>query len=261
MRYACIVKYDGTEYAGFQIQKNAKTIQEEIEKALFEVTKSNLKINYSGRTDAGVHALSQIIDFETDIQRDKKNWLNGINSNLPLSIAVKDIFEVPQDFNSRFSAIERSYAYVIYNSKDKPLFFNSFSYWISNNIDLDKMTQQMKMLEGKHDFTSFRSVNCNAKNPIKKISNLKIQKINKFIILSFTANAFLQNMVRIMAGTLIDISVKNVDLSVNDIIKKRDRTFAGKTAPAKGLFFLGPRYKYDFNSKTFESDLLNIFGA
>ena len=122
MRLAFTVEYDGTDFSGFQKQKNASTIQEKIEEAIKTVTGSDITINYSGRTDAGVHALSQVFDFETSIKRDNKNWIDGINSNLPKTIAVKQIYDVPEDFDSRFSAIERRYSYVIYNSKNKPLF-------------------------------------------------------------------------------------------------------------------------------------------
>ena len=128
MRLAFTLEYDGTNFSGFQRQSNAITIQEQIEKAIKKVEGSDISINYSGRTDAGVHALSQVFDFETDIRRDHKNWIDGINSNLPKTISVKKVFEVPIDFNSRFSAKERKYSYVIYNSKNKPLFFDRFSY-------------------------------------------------------------------------------------------------------------------------------------
>ena len=122
MRLAFTLEYDGTNFSGFQRQINASTIQEHIENAIKKVVGSDISINYSGRTDAGVHALSQVFDFETDILRDHKNWIDGINSNLPKTIAVKKVFEVPNDFNSRFSAKERKYSYVIYNSNSKPLF-------------------------------------------------------------------------------------------------------------------------------------------
>ena len=126
MRLAFTLEYDGTDFSGFQLQKNAITIQEHLEKAIKEITATDIKINYSGRTDAGVHAISQVFDFETEIQRDDNSWIRGINSNLPKSIAVKNIFHVPTDFNSRFSALERRYAYVIYNSTNKPLFFDKW---------------------------------------------------------------------------------------------------------------------------------------
>lgn len=243
MRLAFTLEYDGTDFSGFQLQKNAITIQEHLEKAIKEITATDIKINYSGRTDAGVHAISQVFDFETEIKRDDNSWIRGINSNLPKSIAVKNIFHVPTDFNSRFSALERRYAYVIYNSTNKPLFFDKFSHWITNEIDLDEMQIQLEMFLGEHNFSSFRSSSCNSKNPIKRVSFVELKKIDNFIVVTIAANAFLQNMVRIMVGTLIDIAKKENKLSIMDILKKEDRAFAGKTLPASGLFFLGPSYK------------------
>ena len=161
MRYACVTEYDGTNFSGFQRQLNAKSIQECIEAALQQVTQKKIPINYSGRTDAGVHALSQVFDFETSINRDSKNWLDGLNSNLPKSINIKNISLVSDDFHSRFSAKERSYSYVIYNSKNKPLFFNRFCFWESKEIDLSLLKKEAKHFLGNHDFSSFRSGSCN----------------------------------------------------------------------------------------------------
>ena len=257
MRLAATLEYDGTEFSGFQRQNNAQTIQEHLEVSLKKITNENITINYSGRTDAGVHAISQVFDFKTNIERDEINWIKGINSNLPKSISVKEICSVQDDFNSRFSAIERTYSYVIYNSKEKPLFFNDFCCWVTNNLDIKKMDDQLAMFIGENDFSSFRSINCNSKNPVKTMQDVNLKQHNKFIILSFTANAFLQNMVRIMVGTLIDISKNENPLSVKEILEKRDRSFAGRTAPAKGLFFLGPKYNENIDINTYEKDLLN----
>ena len=257
MRLAFTLEYDGTDFSGFQLQKNAITIQEHLEKAIKEITNADIKINYSGRTDAGVHAISQVFDFETEIQRDDNSWIRGINSNLPKSIAVKNIFHVPTDFNSRFSALERRYAYVIYNSTNKPLFFDKFSHWITNEIDLDEMQIQLEMFLGEHNFTSFRSSSCNSKNPIKKVTFVDMKTIDNFIIVTIAANAFLQNMVRIMVGTLIDIAKQENKLSVMDILKKEDRSYAGKTLPASGLFFLGPSYKENLKIESLEHNLFD----
>ena len=257
MRLAFTLEYDGTDFSGFQLQKNAITIQEHLEKAIKEITAIDIKINYSGRTDAGVHAISQVFDFETEIKRDDNSWIRGINSNLPKSIAVKNIFHVPTDFNSRFSALERRYAYVIYNSTNKPLFFDKFSHWITNEIDLDEMQIQLEMFLGEHNFTSFRSSSCNSKNPIKKVTFVDMKTIDNFIIVTIAANAFLQNMVRIMVGTLIDIAKQENKLSVMDILKKEDRSYAGKTLPASGLFFLGPSYKENLKIESLQHNLFD----
>ena len=256
MKLGFTVEYDGTTYSGFQSQKNVLTVQGCIENALKKVTKEDIRINYSGRTDAGVHAISQVCDFETNIDRNKKNWLNGLNSNLPGSIAVKDIFEVPADFNSRFSAIERKYAYLIYNSDNKPLFFEKHAHWITNKLNTVIMEEELKKFIGKKDFSSFRSSNCNSNNAIKTVNDVSLKTINNFIIITIVANAFLQNMVRIMVGTLIDIAKKENSMSIEEILDKKNRSFAGKTAPACGLFFLGPSYKDELKIKSCEKSII-----
>ena len=256
MKLAFTLEYDGTCFSGFQRQHNAETIQEHIETALEEITGTKITINYSGRTDAGVHALSQVFDFDTNIERSAENWIKGINSNLPKTISVKDVFEMPHNFDSRFSAIERRYSYVIYNSKNKPLFFDGVSHWVTNELDTDKMELQLGMFLGEHNFTSFRSSSCNSKNPIKNVSYVELETVENFIIITVSANAFLQNMVRIMVGTLLDIAKNEIDLTIKEILEKQDRQYAGKTAPAKGLFFLGPKYKEE---NIINSYLPNLF--
>jgi len=258
VKIAATLEYDGTKFSGFQRQNNAITIQQHLEEALNKITSENIVINYSGRTDAGVHAISQVFDFETNISREDSSWIKGINSNLPRSIGVKKIFNVPNNFDSRFSAIERKYSYVIYNSMSKPLFFDDYCHWITNKLDKALLLDQLNMFLGTHDFSSFRSSNCNSRNPVKTIHNVDLKTYENFIIITVTANAFLQNMVRIMIGTLIDIAKYENDSSVKDILKKNDRSFAGKTAPAKGLFFLGPKYN-EINTQTMENNLLDRF--
>ena len=220
MKLAFTVEYDGTDFSGFQRQKNAITIQEHLENAIMEITGNPISINYSGRTDAGVHALSQVFDFETNLKREDNNWIKGINSNLPNTISVKEIHNVPDSFNSRFSAINRNYSYVIYNSSSKQLFFDKYSHRVSNALDIEEMSRQIKMFIGEHDFSSFRSSSCNSMNPIKKVFKAEVKTFNKFIIISISANAFLQNMVRIMVGTILDISKNENNLSVSEIIEK-----------------------------------------
>jgi len=169
VRLAFTTEYDGSTFSGFQRQKNADSVQQNIEEALEKITQEKISINYAGRTDAGVHALSQVFDFSTSIKRDDKNWIDGINSNLTELIAVTSITEVPDDFHSRFSALERSYTYVVYNSRSKPLFFGNSVHWDNNHIDINILKEQSKMFLGTHDFSSFRSSSCNSNNPVKNI--------------------------------------------------------------------------------------------
>ena len=255
MRLAFVTEYDGTNFSGFQKQKNAISVQEVIEDALKEITKEDISINYAGRTDAGVHALSQVFDFTTDIKRDHKNWIDGMNSNLPDSISIKSISDVPDDFHSRFSALDRSYTYVVYNSKTKPLFFDNLVHWDDNLIEFSSIQEQANMFLGSHDFTSFRSSRCSSNNPVKDIKSIEATKVNNFIFITVKANAFLHNMVRIISGTLIDIAKGEINLSIDEILLKKNRAAAGKTASAKGLFFLGPQYDSQFQ---IQSPTINI---
>ena len=255
MRLAFVTEYNGTNFSGFQKQKNAISVQEVIEDALKEITKEDISINYAGRTDAGVHALSQVFDFTTDIKRDHKNWIDGMNSNLPDSISIKSISDVPNDFHSRFSALDRSYTYVVYNSKTKPLFFDNLVHWDDNLIEFSSIQEQANMFLGSHDFTSFRSSRCSSNNPVKDIKSIEATKVNNFIFITIKANAFLHNMVRIISGTLIDIAKGEINLSIDEILLKKNRAAAGKTASSKGLFFLGPQYDSQFQ---IQSPTINI---
>ena len=259
MKLAFTTEYDGSAFSGFQRQKNADSVQQNIEEALEKITQNKVVINYAGRTDSGVHALSQVFDFETNLERLDKNWIDGINSNLVDSIAVSSISRVPNDFHSRFSAIERSYTYVIYNSRSKPLFFGNISHWDNNKNDLDVLKEQSKMFLGSHDFSSFRSSSCNSKNPVKKINMIDVESHDRFIFITIKANAFLHNMVRIMVGTLLDIAKGEIDYSIEEILTKKDRSFAGKTLSAKGLFFLGPKYNSEFNIASPTNHLMDRF--
>ena len=178
MKLAALIQYKGTDYSGFQRQNNAPSIQEVIEDALHIITQEDCKINYAGRTDAGVHALSQTFDFTTNIERDCKDWIKGLNSNLPNSLLVTQIIKVDDDFHSRFSALARSYTYCIYNSNQKPIFFADYVHWEKRKIDITKIQNQITAFKGEHDFSAFRSSNCNSKNPTKNISEINLSLIH-----------------------------------------------------------------------------------
>jgi len=242
MKYLAVCEYDGKNYSGFQYQKNAPSIQAEIEHAINQVGPLKRRINCSGRTDGGVHAFAQIIDFESDAERDNKNWLNGINSNLPNDIALKDIRIVDESFHARFSAVNRRYLYCIDNNLvHRPLQANRHA-WIEESLDIDLISEEAKALKGEQDFSSFRSSECSAKSPVKNIEDFEVITDQGFVYFQITASAFLHNMVRIIAGTLIKIGLKQSKMSLLDIIKGRDRNLAGPTAKASGLMFLGARY-------------------
>ena len=242
MRFIGICQYDGSNYSGFQSQKNASSIQDHLELAISSVGVLEERINYAGRTDAGVHATGQIFDFSSEDHRETSQWLKGINSQLPNDILVSSIQKVPDEFHSRFDAINRSYAYVIYTGKTQPIFLRDYIYWEKHEIDIEIMRAEAAHILGTHNFNSFRGSKCTAKNPVRTIHSIDIEQKENFIIISLCANAYLYNMVRIIVGTLLDMS-KGSRKNMKTILNAQDRTNAGKTAQAQGLFFTGAEYK------------------
>ncbi len=242
MKLAFKIQYKGTNYSGFQSQKNANSIQAEILKAFENISVKDIQMNFSGRTDKGVHALGQIFDVTVSQDRSDMQWISGLNSNLPPDIAIVNIDRVKDSFHSRFDAIDRTYSYLIFNSRSRNVLFDDFYFWEQENLDIEKMIKQSKYLIGKHDFSSFRSSSCGSKNPIRNIKKIKIKKLGNIIEIKIIANAFLQNMVRILVGTLLDIGKGHLKMPIKDILESKDRKNAGITIDPRGLIFLGADY-------------------
>lgn len=242
MKFVGICQYDGSNYSGFQSQKNSPSIQDQLEVAISSIGRLDGRINYAGRTDAGVHATRQIFDFSSQDHRDTTQWLKGLNSLLPNDISVSSIQKAPDDFHSRFDAINRSYTYIIYTGKTQPIFLRDYVYWEKHEIDAEIMKNEAAHLIGTHNFNSFRGSKCSAKNPVRTLQSIDIDQKENFLIIRLCANAYLYNMVRIIVGTLLDIS-KGSGKNIKTILDSQDRSVAGKTAQAQGLFFTGAEYK------------------
>ncbi len=242
MKLAFKIQYKGTNYSGFQSQKNANSIQAEILKAFENISVKDIQMNFSGRTDKGVHALGQIFDVTVSQDRSDMQWISGLNSNLPPDIAIVNIDRVTDSFHSRFDAIDRTYSYLIFNSRSRNVLLDDFYFWEQEKLDIEKMIKQSKYLIGKHDFSSFRSSSCGSKNPIRNIKKIKIKKLGNIIEIKIIANAFLQNMVRILVGTLLDIGKGHLKMPIKDILESKDRKNAGITIDPRGLIFLGADY-------------------
>ena len=243
MRYLLELSFNGANYHGWQIQPNSVSVQETIEKCLSTILNTKINIVGAGRTDAGVHSLGQVFDFESVDSRTLEQWLRGINSALPDSVSVTSLQEAPKDFHSRFDAIKRTYAYIIYTGSTRPIFLKDYVFWEKNNIDIDLMQNESNFLIGTHNFSSFRGSKCTSNNPVRTIDGIEISKKEDFIVVTITANAYLYNMVRIIVGTLLERSTGRLQKSMQDILESENRINAGKTAQAQGLFFLGAEYK------------------
>jgi tRNA pseudouridine38-40 synthase len=230
------IEYKGTNYCGWQVQNDRLSIQECIENAIHKITNEKVNITSSGRTDAGVHALGQVANFHTNSSIPIEKIPGAINSKLPDDISIIDAKEVESHFHARYSAKKKRYRYVILNSKYKRPIHNDFSYLVKYKLNTDKMIQESKYLIGEHDFRGFMSTGSSVKTTVRTIYDISLKKEEDLIILEVEGNGFLYNMVRIIAGTLVDIGRGKINMSLKDIIESKDRNNAGHTAEGKGLF-------------------------
>ena len=258
MKLAFKIQYKGTHYSGFQSQKNANSIQDELIRAFKQISVDNLQMNYSGRTDKGVHALGQVFDLVVNQDRSDMQWINGLNSNLPNDISVVDVDRVEDTFHSRFDAIDRTYSYLIFNSPSRNVLLDNFYYWEQSDLDIDKMNEESQCLIGKHTFSSFRSLSCGSNNPGRDIKKIETNNLGNIIEIKITANAFLQNMVRIIVGTLLEIGKDQIKTSLREILESKDRNSAGITINPRGLIFLGPNYENITKLNPAKSPLIRI---
>jgi len=195
-----------------------------------------------------VHALAQVVHFETNAQRSLRSWLLGINSNLPPSVVLKKIKLVPDEFHARFSARARSYRYIIYNHPVRPALLSNRACWERLHLDEKYMQEAAQHLIGEHDFTSYRALACQAKNPVRTITKLEITRQGSLVIIDITANGFLHHMVRNVSGVLMSIGKKEHSPQwAQEVLVNKDRACAGVTAPAQGLYFMSVEYdaKYE----------------
>lgn len=231
------IEYHGLPYCGWQFQKNEKTIQGEIEKAIFKFSGEKKTIQGAGRTDAGVHAIGQCASFELKKKFDTYQILNGINFHLGTEkIRVTKVENVDDKFNARFTAKSKIYNYQVFNSLAPSVIENDFSIHVRQPLDLDSMRNAIRLFLGKHDFSSFRAQGCQANKPIRTIDEASIDVLDKKIIFIFKAQSFLYQQIRIMVGSLLEVGSKNKDINwISELIDAKDRRLAGPTVPSKGL--------------------------
>ena len=254
MRIALSLEYNGANYFGWQKQKihKEKTIQYYVDKAISKIADDKISTICAGRTDTGVHAFSQIVHFDTTKKRLDYKWLNGINSNLPNDIVIKNIYHVNETFHARYSALARTYRYIILNQEYPSTYLSSNVLHLSNRISISKIRSTFKYLRGEKDFSCFRASGCSSKNPVKNIKSLKINKYRNFLYIDITANSFLYHMVRNIVGALIDVGISKCDSKhIIELIDSRDRKKCGKMVLPNGLYLKNIVYpkKYNINSE------------
>lgn len=248
MRYALGLEYDGAEFFGWQRQSNTATVQQSVETALGAVANHPVTVICAGRTDTGVHARGQVVHFDSPSQRSARQWMLGINSNLPDAVRSVWIREVDDSFHARFGAYSRSYRYSIMNRWVRPAIGAAFYGWCRAPLDEQQMHTAAQALAGKQDFSAFRSAGCSAQHATREVTEISVQRREDLVIIDITANAFLYHMVRNIVGSLVAVGVGEKSVQwFREVLQGRDRKLAGVTAESQGLCFMNVRYdrKYD----------------
>ncbi|PGM52443.1 tRNA pseudouridine(38-40) synthase TruA [Bacillus sp. AFS053548] len=245
-RIKCIISYDGTQFNGYQVQPNQRTVQTDFEKVLTKMHKGNpIRIHASGRTDTGVHAVGQVIHFDSEYDLQPEQWKRALNAQLPKDINVRNVEIVDDNFHSRFDVVRKEYRYFIWNEKDENVFSRNHHYFFPFDLNIVKMQEALDCLLGTHDFSSFCASNTDIKDKVRTIYKGSINKTDQGIVIALEGNGFLYNMVRIIVGTLIEVGQGKRDVkSVKNALLARNRAKAGKTSPPNGLFL----WKVDYNN-------------
>jgi tRNA pseudouridine38-40 synthase len=246
-RLAAGVEYFGSAYAGWQTQSSLKTVQALVEGALSAVANSPVSVMCAGRTDAGVHSRGQVVHFDTDVVRGLRGWTLGANSNLPRDINLSWVRPVPAHFHARYSAEARTYRYLIFNRGVRSALVEGRAAQIHRPLDVQQMQAAAPSLVGQHDFSAFRSSECQAKSPIRRLTQLTIERDGDLVTIEVTANAFLHHMMRNIAGLLIAIGRGDeAPQWADEVLKGRDRTRGAATAPPEGLYLWSVAYPAAF---------------
>lgn len=238
-----IIEYDGTGYHGWQSQSNAIAIQDIIEKAISKLTGEHSRLTASGRTDAGVHALGQVANFFTQSSIPPERFSYALNSILPDDIVIKKSEEVPHSFNSRYSAKGKKYRYLIYNSEYPSALLRNRAFHVPQRLDFELMEKASSYFTGTHDFSAFKASGSSTASSVRTVAETSLAKKGEIIEFEITGTGFLYNMIRIIAGTLIDVGMGRISVEdIPGIIESCDRRKAGKTAPAHGLYLVEVHY-------------------
>ncbi len=244
MRVALGISYQGQAYQGWQSQLSGRTVQDRLEAALARVAIEPISTVCAGRTDAGVHALMQVVHFDTQAERPEVSWVRGTNAHLPKDISVEWARCMPANFHCRALATSRRYAYILYTSAVRPSVHHGRVGWVTRPLDIEPMRAAAHVLIGEHDFSSFRAAQCQALSPIKELRTLSITRNGAFWRFEFEANAFLHHMIRNIMGCLVAIGQHKRPVDwMHAVLLARERKSAAPTFAPDGLYFLGPRYE------------------
>lgn len=247
MRIALGLEYDGTHFCGWQSQPSHCGVQDVVENAIKNIAGHTVRVHAAGRTDTGVHALMQVLHFETEVVRPDNAWVRGVNAFLPATVRVIWAKAVADDFHARFSAIARSYQYLLVNQPTAPAIYADKAGWYHAPLNVPAMQDAIRYLQGEHDFSAFRASECQAKSPVRHLKTATISAHQHFIMFNFTANAFLQHQVRNMVGALVYVgNGKYAPAFLQTLLAQQDRTLSPPTFSPNGLYLTGVEYDKKF---------------
>lgn len=258
MRIALAVEYNGQPFCGWQRQPHCHSVQAELEQALSIIAQEPITVQCAGRTDTGVHALAQVVHFDTVSPRPLRAWTFGTNTHLHRAVSVHWAAEVSTEFHARFKAIDRRYRYTIFNRSTRTGLYSDHTAWVSKPLDTDRMQQATLALLGEHDFSAFRSAACQANHARRVLKEFTVHRDGETIYIDIVANGFLHNMVRILSGCLIKIGKHEESPAwLGELLRQGDRRLAGMTAPSQGLCFIQPRYPEEYSIPDFRPPKLD----
>ncbi len=242
-RIALTLAYDGARFDGWQTQPSGRTVQDALESSLAALAGHRVRVTCAGRTDAGVHASAQVVHFDTGARRPLQAWVRGVNARLPDAVAVLDARPVPADFHARYSAVRRHYAYLLHCAPvAHPLLAGRVG-WVFRPLDVSAMRAGAGHLVGEHDFSAFRAAECQAKSPVRRLERLEIDRVGDFVVLRFSANAFLHHMVRNIVGALVAVGTgRRPPHWIGELLASRDRSRGAATFAGSGLYLVGVDY-------------------
>jgi len=257
MKIAIGIEYDGSRFHGWQSQPSGDTVQDYLERALASIAGEHVRLVAAGRTDAGVHALAQVAHFETAAVRRDSAWVRGVNSLLPQAVAVQWAVPVAEDFHARYSAASRTYRYILYNHPVRPALHHGRLGWFHLPLDPAAMRAAAAHLVGKHDFSAFRASECQAKSPVRTLRSWAIEQRGAHLSFEFTADAFLQHMVRNMIGCLVYVGKgQHPPDWIAELLASRDRRQAAPTFSPDGLYLAAVEYAPGWKLPAFATSII-----